>query len=114
MTFSRSVDFYTRQLGFTLDQKNFTALAQVSSGNPELTLSLRTDVDLIAMMVRLRGRLHQLTSEPKSRMTARTEKKARSRDTGLIDQIPPGCLRLRSGRKMCILPRDSERLRPQW
>jgi hypothetical protein len=40
----------------------------------------------------------------KSRMTARTEKKARSRDAGLIDQIPPGRSRLRAGRKMYILP----------
>jgi glyoxylase I family protein len=36
---SRSVDFYTQQLGFTLDQKNLPAFAQVSSGNLKLILS---------------------------------------------------------------------------
>src|SRR5262245_4472524 len=30
---SRSVDFYTRQLGFKLDQKHLPAFAQVSIGN---------------------------------------------------------------------------------
>jgi hypothetical protein len=73
---------------------------------------LRTDVDLIAMMVRLRAAF--APTDPKSRTTARTEKMAHSLDSGLIDQIPPGLLRLRSGRKMCILPSDSERLRSQW
>ncbi len=36
---SRSVDFYTRQLGFTLDQKHLPAFAQVSTGNLKLILS---------------------------------------------------------------------------
>jgi glyoxylase I family protein len=36
---SRSVDFYTRILGFNLDQKNLPAFAQVSSGNLKLILS---------------------------------------------------------------------------
>ena len=36
---SRSVDFYTRILGFNLDQKNFPAFAQVSIGNLKLILS---------------------------------------------------------------------------
>ncbi len=36
---SRSVDFYTRILGFDLDQKNLPAFAQVSSGNLKLILS---------------------------------------------------------------------------
>src|SRR5216683_3316088 len=58
---------------------------------------LRTDVDLIAMMVRLRAAF--APTDPKSHTTARTEKKARSLDSGLIDQIPPGLLRLRSGPK---------------
>jgi glyoxylase I family protein len=36
---SRSVDFYTRQLGFKLDQKTLPAFAQVSIGNLKLILS---------------------------------------------------------------------------
>src|SRR5688500_18528517 len=36
---SRSIDFYTRQLGFTLDQKHLPAFAQVSVGNLKLMLS---------------------------------------------------------------------------
>jgi glyoxylase I family protein len=36
---NRSIDFYTRQLGFTLDQKNLPAFAQVSIGNLKLILS---------------------------------------------------------------------------
>jgi glyoxylase I family protein len=36
---SRSIDFYTRQLGFTLDQKHLPAFAQVSAGNLKLILS---------------------------------------------------------------------------
>jgi glyoxylase I family protein len=36
---SRSVDFYTRQLGFKLDQEHLPAFAQVSVGNLELILS---------------------------------------------------------------------------
>ncbi len=36
---SRSVDFYTRILGFNLDQKNLPAFAQVSIGNLKLILS---------------------------------------------------------------------------
>lgn len=35
----RSVDFYTRKLGFKLDQKHLPAFAQVSSGNLKLILS---------------------------------------------------------------------------
>src|SRR5207249_4681188 len=35
----RSADFYTRQLGFNLDQKTPPAFAQVSSGNLKLILS---------------------------------------------------------------------------
>jgi len=36
---NRSVDFYTQQLGFKLDQKNLPAFAQVSLGNLKLILS---------------------------------------------------------------------------
>lgn len=36
---SRSVAFYTQQLGFKLDQKNLPAFAQVSLGNLKLILS---------------------------------------------------------------------------
>jgi glyoxylase I family protein len=36
---SRSVAFYTQQLGFKLDQKNLPAFAQVSIGNLKLILS---------------------------------------------------------------------------
>src|SRR2546430_15632986 len=36
---SRSVDFYTRILGFNLDRKNLPAFAQVSIGNLKLILS---------------------------------------------------------------------------
>ncbi len=36
---SRSIAFYTRQLGFTLDQKHLPAFAQVSIGNLKLILS---------------------------------------------------------------------------
>ena len=36
---SRSVAFYTRQLGFKLDRKNLPAFAQVSMGNLTLILS---------------------------------------------------------------------------
>src|SRR5512132_4383112 len=36
---SRSVAFYTQQLGFKLDQKNLPAFAQVSIGNFKLILS---------------------------------------------------------------------------
>ena len=36
---SRSVDFYTRQLGFKLDMEHLPAFAQVSVGNLELILS---------------------------------------------------------------------------
>src|SRR2546430_12009905 len=36
---SRSVDFYTQQLGFKLDHKNLPAFAQVSIGNLKLILS---------------------------------------------------------------------------
>jgi len=36
---SRSVDFYTRQLGFTLDHQNLPAFGQVSTGNLKLVLS---------------------------------------------------------------------------
>ena len=36
---SRSVDFYTKQLGFKLDQQNLPAFAQVSIGNLQLILS---------------------------------------------------------------------------
>src|SRR5437879_12395109 len=36
---SRSVAFYTQQLGFKLDQKNLPAFAQVSMGNFKLILS---------------------------------------------------------------------------
>ena len=36
---SRSIDFYTRQLGFTLDAKQLPAFAQVSVGNLKLVLS---------------------------------------------------------------------------
>jgi glyoxylase I family protein len=36
---SRSVAFYTEQLGFNLDQKNLPAFAQVSIGNLKLILS---------------------------------------------------------------------------
>jgi glyoxylase I family protein len=36
---SRSIDFYTRQLGFTLDRKMLPAFAQVSIGNLKLILS---------------------------------------------------------------------------
>jgi glyoxylase I family protein len=36
---SRSIDFYTQQLGFKLDQKVLPAFAQVSIGNLKLILS---------------------------------------------------------------------------
>jgi glyoxylase I family protein len=36
---SRSIDFYTQQLGFNLDQKVLPAFAQVSIGNLKLILS---------------------------------------------------------------------------
>jgi glyoxylase I family protein len=36
---SRSIDFYTRQLGFKLDQEHQPAFAQVSAGNLKLILS---------------------------------------------------------------------------
>src|SRR5688572_16561493 len=36
---SRSVDFYTRQLGLKLDHQNLPAFAQVSVGNLKLILS---------------------------------------------------------------------------
>ena len=36
---SRSVDFYTKQLGLKLDQQNLPAFAQVSVGNLKLILS---------------------------------------------------------------------------
>ena len=36
---SRSVDFYTKVLGFKLDQQNLPAFAQVSIGNLKLILS---------------------------------------------------------------------------
>src|SRR5512144_3195024 len=36
---SRSVQFYTQQLGFNLDQQNLPAFAQVSIGNLKLILS---------------------------------------------------------------------------
>ena len=36
---SRSIDFYTHQLGFTLDEKHLPAFAQVSFGNLKLILS---------------------------------------------------------------------------
>ena len=36
---SRSIDFYTRQLGLKLDQKNLPAFGQVSVGNLKLILS---------------------------------------------------------------------------
>jgi len=36
---SRSIDFYTRQLGFKLDRKHPPAFAQVSAGNLKLILS---------------------------------------------------------------------------
>jgi len=36
---SRSIDFYTRQLGFKLDQQHLPAFAQVSVGNLKLILS---------------------------------------------------------------------------
>ena len=36
---SRSVDFYTQQLGFRLDSKRLPAFAQVSAGNLKLILS---------------------------------------------------------------------------
>ncbi|MFL6621778.1 MAG: VOC family protein [Sulfurifustis sp.] len=36
---SRSIDFYTQQLGFKLDQKRVPAFAQVSVGNLKLILS---------------------------------------------------------------------------
>ena len=36
---SRSIDFYTRQLGFKLDQKHLPAFAQVSAGELKLILS---------------------------------------------------------------------------
>ena len=35
----RSIDFYTKQLGFELDHKNLPAFAQVSIGNLKLILS---------------------------------------------------------------------------
>jgi glyoxylase I family protein len=35
----RAADFYTRKLGFKLDQKNLPAFAQVSNGNLKLILS---------------------------------------------------------------------------
>src|SRR5215208_3941924 len=36
---SRSVNFYTQQLGLKLDNQNLPAFAQVSVGNPKLILS---------------------------------------------------------------------------
>jgi glyoxylase I family protein len=36
---SRSIDFYTKQLGFKLDHKNLPAFAQVSTGDLKLILS---------------------------------------------------------------------------
>jgi glyoxylase I family protein len=36
---SRSIDFYTKQLGFKLDQQNVPAFGQVSVGNLKLILS---------------------------------------------------------------------------
>jgi glyoxylase I family protein len=36
---SRSIDFYTRHLGFELDQKYLAAFAQVSNGDLKLILS---------------------------------------------------------------------------
>ena len=36
---SRSIDFYTQHLGFTLDQKNLPQFGQVSVGNLKLILS---------------------------------------------------------------------------
>jgi len=36
---SRSIDFYTRRLGFKLDQQHLPAFAQVSVGNLQLILS---------------------------------------------------------------------------
>src|SRR4029079_10915680 len=36
---SRSIDFYTRQLGFKLDHRNLPAFGQVSAGNLKLILS---------------------------------------------------------------------------
>jgi glyoxylase I family protein len=36
---SRSIDFYTQQLGFKLDEKHPPAFAQVSAGNLKLILS---------------------------------------------------------------------------
>jgi len=36
---SRSIDFYTRQLGFKLDQEHQPAFAQVSAGDLKLILS---------------------------------------------------------------------------
>src|SRR5262249_23220316 len=36
---ARSIDFYTRQLGFKLDRKHLPAFAQVSLGDFRLTLS---------------------------------------------------------------------------
>lgn len=36
---SRSIDFYTQQLGFKLDEKHLPAFAQVSVGNLKLILS---------------------------------------------------------------------------
>jgi len=36
----RSIDFYTKQLGFKLDQQNLPAFGQVSVGNLKLILSL--------------------------------------------------------------------------
>ena len=36
---NRSIDFYTRQLGFKLDEKHPPAFAQVSAGNLKLILS---------------------------------------------------------------------------
>ena len=36
---SRSIDFYTKQLGFKLDMKNLPAFGQVSVGNLKLILS---------------------------------------------------------------------------
>src|SRR5687768_16229669 len=35
----RSIDFYTKQLGFKLDQQNLPAFGQVSAGNFKLILS---------------------------------------------------------------------------
>jgi hypothetical protein len=36
---SRSIDFYTKKLGFKLDMKNLPAFGQVSVGNLKLILS---------------------------------------------------------------------------